>query len=151
MSYLLTGMTVSVFSYYSGQESECAYIPKCQTIPLTDVRCSSLYHTRDWRLNIQHSSFLAQDGGAFIDDAQGHSLLQPALLGEVSFKQVHPRPAFSIKHLLHGKPVGQGEGDRYRRRSGVTERTRRRWKWEGVESEMETEENQWWRKDIIWD
>lgn len=77
-----------------------------------------LYRTRDWRLDIQHSALLAQDSGTLIDDAQGHGLLQPTLLGEVSFEQVHPRPALCIKHLLHGKPVGQGEGDRWRGKMG---------------------------------
>lgn len=67
--------------------------------------------TRDWRLDIQHGALLAQDGGALIDDAQGHGLLQAALFREVSFEQVHPRPALGIEHLLHGQPMGQGEGD----------------------------------------
>lgn len=81
----------------------------------SDFRASFLSifkHTRDWRLDVQHGALLAQDGSALIDDAQGHSLLEPTLLCEVSFEQVHPRPALGIKHLLHGQPVSQGEGDR---------------------------------------
>lgn len=74
--------------------------------------------TRDWRLNIQHSALLAQDGGALIDDAQGHGFLETAFLCEVSFEQVHSRPALRVKHLLHGQPMGQGEGDRWRWKCG---------------------------------